>query len=107
MPQTNANVINHLLTENQSIPNNETLPLLIYPQAVDLTAGGSSDPAAVFEQLFAQNAWQDSWRNGVFSYHHYHSKAHEVLGCYRGTATIQFGGEAGVVELPSKSFGDS
>jgi uncharacterized protein YjlB len=33
----------------------------------------------------------------VFGYHHYHSTAHEVLGIFRGHATVQFGGEQGVV----------
>ena len=33
----------------------------------------------------------------MFGYHHYHSTAHEVLGIFRGHATVQFGGEQGVV----------
>ncbi len=34
-------------------------------------------------------------RDGIYSYHHYHSTAHEVLGVYQGGATVQFGGEKG------------
>lgn len=31
----------------------------------------------------------------IFSYHHYHSKAWELLICIHGEATIQFGGDSG------------
>ena len=54
------------------------------------------DPAAVFERLFASNGWRGSWRNGIFSYHHFHSTAHEVLGIFSGEVTVQFGGDSGV-----------
>src|SRR5581483_10867523 len=37
-----------------------------------------------------------SWRDGIYTYHHYHSTAHEVLGVFNGSATVQFGGEHGL-----------
>ena len=78
---------------NGNIPNSE-FPLLMYRRAVRLQ---SDDPASVFEALFKANGWQDSWRNGIYDYHHYHSTAHEVLGVYQGNATVNFGGDGGPI----------
>ena len=67
-----------------SIPNNK-LPLLIYQGAVKLVP---RDSAPVFEELFAANHWTGGWRDGIYTYHHYHSTTHEVLGVYSGSATV-------------------
>ena len=74
-------------------PNNPNLPLTIYrgPVAVD----GAADPAAVFEKLFAANGWKDGWRNGIYGFRHFHTRAHEVLGIARGYAMVEFGGGRG------------
>lgn len=74
-------------------PNNNRYPLLIYRSAAD---PGQVQPEW-FEKTFAANKWGRSWRNGVYSFHHYHSNAHEVLGCYSGTAELCFGGPDGTV----------
>lgn len=72
------------------VPNSR-LPLVVYRGA--LPEGG--DRAAACEQMFARNGWPDSWRNGIYGHHHYHSTAHEVLGIARGTARVRLGGESG------------
>jgi uncharacterized protein YjlB len=87
-------VIGHALADDGTFPNNEHLPLLAYKGALQLP---EHDPAAAVESLFAARSWGGSWRNGVYSYHHYHSTAHEVLGVYSGTAKVQFGGPDGVI----------
>ena len=79
-------------TDDGSIPNHPRWPLVRYRGAVRLTK--SFDPAAIFEALFERNGWSDSWRNGVYDYLHYHSRIHEVMGVARGTAVVQFGGQA-------------
>ena len=87
-----SRVAPHALKDDGSIPNNR-LPLLVYPGVLRLP---EDDPAAVCESLFASNRWSGSWRNGIYSFHHYHSNTHEVLGICGGTATVLFGGEKGV-----------
>src|SRR5215813_664435 len=75
------------------------LPLLLYRAAITIDA---RDRASVFERAFAQNDWCNSWRNGVYSFSHYHSTAHEVLGVYDGNAKLRLGGEGGeTVEIRS------
>lgn len=73
------------------IPNSR-YPLLLYRNAFSATGPAG---AAWLEQRFAANHWTNSWRNGVFPYHHYHSTSHEVLGVYSGSAQLQLGGEKG------------
>lgn len=86
-----------MLKRNGGIPNNPKLPVLIYPAAVTLAGG---DPATAFEQTFKANGWPPQWRYGVFTYHHYHTRGHEVLGVYAGTARLMLGGPDGhVVEV--------
>ena len=75
------------------VPNNNNLPVLCYPSAIKSDA----DLAEVFEQLFRANGWVGCWRNGIFSYQHYHTKAHEVLGIAAGSARILLGGPDGQV----------
>jgi uncharacterized protein YjlB len=77
-----------LFSESGGIPNNPHLPVLLYP-------GALKQKIAQTEQRFNENNWLNSWTNGIFDYHHYHSNAHEVLGVTRGTATVQLGGEDG------------
>ncbi len=67
---------------------NSTLPLLVYRDALPANV-------AAMEQAFQSNNWSNSWRNGIFNYHHFHSTAHEVLGIAAGEAHVVFGGPAG------------
>jgi uncharacterized protein YjlB len=76
------------LYDDGLIPNNR-VPLLLYSGAV------VDDPSAI-ELLFKSNGWFGTWRNGIFSFHHYHSVTHEVLGCYSGEAFVCLGGENGI-----------
>ena len=69
------------------------MPLLVYPGALH---GDWADLAPEFERLFLRNSWAGTWRNGIYSCHHYHSTAHEVLGICGGSGLVLLGGESGV-----------
>src|SRR3954452_25437258 len=85
--------------EDDGVYPGSVLPVLLYRAAITVEA---HDRASVFDRAFAQNDWRNSWRNGVYSFAHYHSTAHEVLGVYDGRATLQLGGEHGqTVEVRS------
>lgn len=85
----NAEIVALQLGENGNFPNNPNLPVLLYKNVFDFAEG---DPAATIEKVFSENDWGGSWRNGIFSYHHYHSDTHEALGVYGGWAEVQLGG---------------
>jgi uncharacterized protein YjlB len=73
------------------IPNNPRLPLLVYRGVLPL----EGDAATACLARFARHGWTGGWRNGIYSYHHFHSRAHEVLGIVRGEARVRFGGPGG------------
>jgi uncharacterized protein YjlB len=79
--------------DDGKIPNHPRWPVIIYWNAVQLPR--TLDPAAIMEDLFAENGWRESWRNGIYDYVHYHSRIHEVLGVARGSARVRLGGDRG------------
>lgn len=87
-------IVTHQLAPDGPFPNHPHWPLVIYK---DVIRPESGDYAELMEQVFDANGWGGMWRNGVFSFQHFHSNAHEVLGVYGGSADIQFGGPNGPV----------
>ncbi|WP_419710961.1 cupin [Pseudomonas sp. NFX224] len=83
-----------LLECNGWVPNNPRLPVLVYPKAIVIEG---NDPAVLFEKTFSANGWPPQWRDGVYSYHHYHTEGHEVLGIASGHARLMLGGPEGHV----------
>lgn len=78
---------------DREVPNNPRLPLIVYRQALRLDP--AFDPASIFEAAFGANGWGSGWRNGIYAFRHFHTRAHEVLGIARGSARVEFGGAAG------------
>jgi uncharacterized protein YjlB len=74
--------------DDGGIPNSP-LPALIY-HGVE-----AARDAEACEELLASNGWLPDWRDGIFSFHHFHSIAHEALGIVGGTATVMLGGPGG------------
>lgn len=81
-----------LLSENEWVPNNPRVPVVVYRGVLD---GEGEELAERFEALFEGHGWPPDWRDGIFDYHHYHSTAHEALGVLAGTATLELGGPGG------------
>ncbi|PZP49359.1 MAG: cupin [Pseudopedobacter saltans] len=75
------------------IPNNR-FPLLVYKNAF---SERGTDGANWLEKKFKTNNWYNSWRWGIYPFHHYHSITHEVLGVFQGAAKVQMGGPNGKI----------
>lgn len=88
---TKQTITPYFLQPHGNIPNNPKFPLLVYEQVFP----EKNDLASRFKEAFKNNNWRGSWVNGVFSYHHYHSTAHEVLGVAAGSAILILGGPGG------------
>ena len=79
----------YFLSEKGAFPNNPKLPALHYPRVTD-----QPQPQKI-KDLFESHDWRNSWINGIYDYHHYHSNTHEVLGISAGEATVMLGGDGG------------
>ncbi|WP_207536236.1 hypothetical protein [Desertivirga arenae] len=88
-----GHVASHIFEDDGQFPNNPNLPALVYKGALHLHPGDESQ--AIVER-FKLNNWTNSWKDGIFDYHHYHSNTHEVLGVFCGMADIELGGKEGV-----------
>jgi uncharacterized protein YjlB len=82
--------VSFIFPDDGLVPNSP-LPFLLYKNAI----AANNDPERAMEETFHANGWGQSWRNGIFSYLHYHATVHEVLGVARGRALVRFGGDHG------------
>jgi uncharacterized protein YjlB len=78
----------HRLEAAGGFPNSR-LPVLVYHDVQEAWA------ASACEELFGRNGWLGAWVDGIFSFHHFHSTTHEVLGVVAGTASVILGGPGG------------
>jgi uncharacterized protein YjlB len=78
----------HRFEDDGGIPNSP-LAVLIYHGVEE------ARDADACEQLLASNGWLPDWRDGIFSFHHFHSITHEALGVVGGSATVMLGGPSG------------
>jgi uncharacterized protein YjlB len=56
----------HVFADDGAVPNNPTLPLVLYRGAL----GSDGDVASRCEAMFEANGWPGPWRNGSPSHHH-------------------------------------
>jgi uncharacterized protein YjlB len=79
------------LKDTGEFPNSR-LPAVVYRQVFRLPVLFKGRHV---RKIFARNRWTNAWDSGVFTYHHYHSTSHEVLGFYKGSTILQLGGPNG------------
>lgn len=82
----------YFVSDNGIFPNS-ILPVLYYPNVLQLPLLFS---AMHVKNKFEKNSWTNSWRSGIFTYHHYHSTTHEAMAIIRGKTTLQLGGDDGI-----------
>jgi uncharacterized protein YjlB len=82
-----------LFFKDDGIVPNSKFPLLLYK---NVFSARRENGAAWLESKFLSNNWSNSWRNGIFTFQHYHSIAHEALGIYSGQALVLLGGDKGM-----------
>jgi uncharacterized protein YjlB len=86
-----TNPIKYFCRDNGQFPNS-FLPALLYKGILDISG---LFPAHHIIHQFKENGWANAWKSGIFTYHHYHSTTHEVVGVYKGKTTLLLGGEKG------------
>jgi len=82
----------YYLKDDGIFPNSK-LPVLYYPAILSLPPVFS---ATFIRNLFRRNGWSNAWKSGIYTFHHYHSNTHEVMGVYKGETTLLLGGEHGI-----------
>ena len=90
MTGSTAGLVVEHFSDDGRFPNSR-LPLLLYRAALQPDA---CSPEAL-EAMFSACGWPPAWRSTIFTYHHYHSTAHETLGVASGRARLMLGGPKG------------
>ena len=90
---TNPHIVEINLKRNKNFPNSP-LPVVIYKEAIDLPKQ-KNKAALIVEKIFAKNGWSNSWKNGIYDFHHFHSNTHECMAVCSGKAIVMLGGPSG------------
>jgi uncharacterized protein YjlB len=90
---TNPHIWNFIFKRNKYFPNNR-LPVLIYRKVLELPKQ-KNKAAKIIQQEFLRNGLTNSWRYGIYDFHHYHSNTHECMGICMGSAFVILGGPNG------------
>lgn len=87
---TNPHILTLMLQRNAFFPNS-IYPVLVYRKALHLPEQ-KNKAAVIVQKLFNRNGWSNSWRNGIYDFHHYHSNTHECMAVCAGSANVILGG---------------
>jgi uncharacterized protein YjlB len=90
---TNPEIMHFICRKNHPFPNNE-LPVVLYRQALCLPKQ-KNRAADIIQQIVRRHGWSNTWRNGIYNFHHYHSNTHECMVVAMGSAVLVIGGPDG------------
>ncbi len=90
-PTPPQEVVHRIISPNGFYPNNAKYPLLIYKQLCAFNTIKNE----VIQAFLKSNRWSESWVDGIYDFHHYHSNTHETLVIIAGCCEVQIGGEQG------------
>jgi len=85
-------LLQYFLKDDGFFPNSH-LPVLVYKNAITLPVFFKGPKV---KELFRKHHWTNNWRNGIYTYHHYHSNTHEVMAVISGKTVVALGGEHGL-----------
>ena len=78
----------YLVEKNGYFPGSK-FPVLHYKENLQLP---TFFPGKYVRSVFQENNWTNNWRSGIYTFHHYHSTAHEVMAVIDGRTIILLGG---------------
>ncbi len=85
-----------IIEDDGQFPNS-SLFILIYKNVFQ-----NESSADAIKKTFENNNWKNSWVNGIYDYHHYHSNTHEVIAISSGNVKVLLGGAGGKENALSK-----
>ena len=86
-------IIHAVIPPQAYFPNNSRFPLMLYKEAINCVKVTTDE----IKKLLESNHWVNSWVDGIYDYHHYHSNTHECLVVIEGACQVQVGGEEGAI----------
>ena len=93
----------YFLSDDGQVPNNPLLPLIHYANAF-----GANDGPDDAIDCFGRNGWCGAWVNGIYDFHHYHARSHEVLANFGVAVKFNSAGKgagySACSAVPSSSF---
>jgi uncharacterized protein YjlB len=86
-------ILQFILKPKGNFPNSN-FPVLVYKKAL-LFAKEETEAGAIAEEVFRKNDWGNTWLNGIYDFHHFHSNTHEALAIACGNVEVILGGLEG------------